>query len=571
MKKPLLSELTLREKVGQMLNAHQWDVNRVSRGEDWKTLRTVEEKKALLEYEKFGTINAMPGAANRGLNDRLGDNQFLNPNGRVRWGEGSREHGLELEEQAALYNKIPHLVTADAEREGAGTLYDDLTTTCCPLAIGATNDEDLAYELGAAIARELRCVGINWRWAPVVDIHSRFSASITRSYTPDDAEKMIRIANAHIKGVQSQGVAATAKHFPGNDGLEYRDGHFSPGNNESTLEEWWACQGKIFQAVIDAGVYAIMTTHSGFPAVDDEIINGNYIPVTLSKKVTTDLLKEKMGFKGVVITDSIEMNSLLSLLPYEELVVRMVNAGNDVILGPFLGTGDIIIKAVEEGKIKESRIDDACQRVLDMKEKLGMFEEGYRGMCYLSEDEAPKTRRVNEKIAEKAITLIRDRNNLMMQDMSNIKKVSVICSTHAEDFFDIDLVALKEEFEKRGIEVYMQRRLKGNEELERIAEDSDLIIYAAYVDQHCPYGNPSLFGEECKTYLYAFTSGKEKSIGISFGYPYIHYDIMENADCFINAYGKSPELMKATVRCILGEIPFKGESPVKLEPARRKW
>lgn len=570
MKKPLLSELTLREKIGQMFMAHQWDINRVSRGADWKTLRTTEEKRKLLEYEKFGIINAMPGAGCRGLNERL-ENNLLNPNGSPSYAEESEEHGIWLEEQSALYNKIPHLISADAERDGAGSVYTDLTVTCCPLAIGATNDEDLAFALGAAIARELRCVGINWRWAPVVDMYSRFSAGITRSYTPDDPDKMIKIANAHIRGVQSEGVAATAKHFPGNDGYEYRDSHFCPAMNSSTLEEWWAGQGKIFQGVIDGGVYSIMTSHKAFPAVDDEKINGQYVPVTLSKKVTTDLLKEKMGFKGVVITDAIEMNSLLSLMPYDELIIRMINAGNDAILGVFLNTGDIVVKAVEEGRISEDRINDACQRILDMKEKLGLFEDGYKGRCRIASEEAPKTRKINEEIARRAITLVRDRTNMLPFDKSKVKKVSVICSTHEDAFFEKDLLAFKKAFEDRGIAVYMQRRLKSNEELAEISKDSDIIIYAGYTNMHAPYGGPNLYGEECKTYLYAFTSGREKSVGVSFGYPYLHYDIMGSADAFINAYSKSPEMMRAVVQGILGEIPISGKSPVKLEPARRSW
>jgi len=125
---------------------------------------------------------------------------------------------------------------------------------------------------------------------------------------------------------------------------------------------------------------------------------------------------------------------------------------------------------------------------------------------------------------------------------------------------------LKKAFEARGIEVYMQRRLKSATELKTISDNCDLIIYAAYVGMHAPAGALRLVGEECRTYYHAFNHGKDKSIGVSFGYPYIHYDTMENADVFINAYGRDAESMQAFVEAIFGEIELTGKSPVLLIP-----
>ena len=340
--------------------------------------------------------------------------------------------------------------------------------------------------------------------------------------------------------------------------------------NTATMEDWWSEQGQVFQRVIDSGVYSVMISHTAFPAADDTKINGKYIPSTLSKKIITDLLKEKMGFKGVVVTDGITMAGLYSLLPYEELIVGLINAGNDVILGAKLPSGDILEKAVLDGRIPMSRIDDACQRVLDMKEKLGLFEEGHNDLPYKAEDIVPQTRKISAEIARRSMTLVRDRNNLLPVDKSKIKKVSVIVSSHRETFID-SLKHMKAAFEERGIEVYMQRRLKSTPELEKIAKDSDLIIYAAYVGPHCPKGGLRLYGEECETFYHAFNYGKERSIGVSFGYPYIHYDIMENADAFINAYGASADAQRAFVEAILGEIELSGKSPVLLQPRANSY
>lgn len=130
---------------------------------------------------------------------------------------------------------------------------------------------------------------------------------------------------------------------------------------------------------------------------------------------------------------------------------------------------------------------------------------------------------------------------------------------------------MKEEFEKRGADVKMQRRLKNNEEMEIIAAESDLIVYAAYVAGHKPMGGQVLYGEECATFLSVFTSGKEKSIGVSMGYPYLHYDIMGQCPTFINAYSKNPEMMQVFVESIYGENPITGKSPFRLKPFYDRW
>lgn len=114
----------------------------------------------------------------------------------------------------------------------------------------------------------------------------------------------------------------------------------------------------------------------------------------------------------------------------------------------------------------------------------------------------------------------------------------------------------------------MQRRLKNEFELKEIADKSDLIIYAAYVSGHVPKGAPTLFGEECDTFWHAFKHGNEKTIAISCGSPYLAYDVMENANAFVNLYGDSPYLLKAFVEGIFGEIPFVGKSPAELEPPK---
>ncbi len=549
--------MTLREKIGQMLLPYQYHVYFEDIGTYPNNMRSDEEVKEYIGKEQFGSY----------WMEQTSIHKLQQPDLMER-GEGAvkaEEYKKFIEKQDS-YGKIPAFMALDAETEGAGHIFSDLSVVCRPLAVGATDSEELAYKLGVCIGKELRCAGANWRWAPVADISHKLATGSMRSFSPDDPDKLIKMANAHIRGVQSQGVASTLKHFPGGDRLDYRDSHFSPHILSSDMDEWWREQGKIFKGIIDDCVYSVMVGHGAFPACDDSKLKGHYRPATVSKKIVTDLLKGELGFNGVVVTDGIVMAGLTGCYDsYEELIIDLVNAGNDVLLGTYPGAGDIIEKAVEEGMIFESRIDDACQRVLDMKEKIGLFEDDYYNLPYTVSDVVPETQKVNREIARRAITKVCDNQNLLPVDKTKVKNVTIVCSTHVDDFFD-DLQHMKKCFEDRGVNVRLQRRVANDAEMKEIDETSDLIIFAVYVAPHEPKGFMSLYGEECDTYFYAFTKGKEKSIGLSMGYPHMHFNLMGNADTFINTYGRSPELMEAFVEAVFGEIPIVGKSPVQLYP-----
>ncbi len=572
MKKPQLTELTLREKIGQMLAPHHWEVYGKSEANyDYKPV-DISYVKEQYEKECFGTIRAEQIGVyyvdSRHFSEKIDPGADITEGNLLAYGklrmpvDPYREYMKEI----CSFPKIPPLVAGDCVT-GASNVFTDLSSICNALTIGAADDEELTYELGAAVAREMRYAGFNWRWCPVMDMANRNRSTVSRTFAMDDYDRCLRLSKAYIKGMQSEGVAAAIKHFPGTDRYNARDSHYSPVSNLSTMEEWWAEQGRAFQEMIDFGVWSIMTNVGSFPAVDDSTINGQLRPTPISKKITTELLKEKMGFKGVVITDGIRMGGLYSILPYEELVVELVNAGNDVLLGGDINSGDLIEAAVRDGRIAESRIDDACQRVLDFKEKLGMFEDDYytKPFPYTKEEMLRKTREVNEKIVRKSMTLVRDRTGILPVNKENIKKVSIIVSSHLPNIMEI-LEPLKNAFEKRGIEVHMQRRLKSVAELKEISDNSDLIIYAAYVAMFMPSGYLRLFGEECQTFYYAFKYGKEKSIGVSFGYPYVHYDSMEAVNAFVNANNMDVASQEAFVAALFGEIGFEGKSPVRLIP-----
>ena len=555
MKRPSLSELSLTEKIAQLLMLADEKIQyKQVNGEG--QLRPKEEIDEILQRYQFGSYW------------HTGTVKMDIVNLAEEWATGRR---MTMKERKAYIDgiqknvRLPMLVAMDAEN-GIGYALSDGSIVPSPLSIGAADDVQATRALYADVARELRAAGANWRWCPVIDLVSRYTSSICRIFS-DDVDRITRICTAAIRGTEQEKVATTVKHFPGSDGVDIRDGHFSSSTMLCSYEEWNKAQGKVFQNMIDAGVMTIMVSHHSFPAIDDTTINGNYIPCTISSKVIQGLLREKMGFKGVVITDGIDMAGLTGFCATrEELLVRTINAGNDILLGVSPEDFDLVYAAVCDGRIPMERIDESCQRVLELKEKIGLFDESPEEE--IDTDAAgQQISKASQIIAEKSITLLYDKQNLLPVSKENIKTVSIIYAAHYSGIGEL-LKVMQEEFAKRGATATISNGFS-SVGTAAVAQ-SDLIIYAGYIAQHRPMGFPSFSGSQLAVFNRAFSFGKEKSIGISLGYPYLHFDVMGGANTFLNLYSPDPEALRAFVKGLYGEIPFVGTSPVDIIPKLRK-
>ncbi|MBO5060163.1 MAG: hypothetical protein J6C82_04545 [Clostridia bacterium] len=546
MKKPNLSELTLREKIGQTAAVKQ------------NLLDQIEDIHAYFKDNPYGSMWVV-GAAQM---------DFINMADSV-----NENADVDIEEKLRLFfedintcMRIPMAPALDAEN-GAARTFPAFNHTTYPTGLGAARNPEYAYEVGKCVASEVKLAGCLWDWGPVVDNAAPLcSINLTRTYS-NNPELSCKLVKSHVQGIQAAGVAATVKHFPGADKDEYRDAHISSQAITQSYDEWWERQGVIFQAGIDAGTYSIMIGHVAFEAVDDTRINGNLLPATMSKKIITGLLKEKMGFNGVVITDAIGMRGLSSMFKPEEVYVQALNAGNDVILGPaHLDYIDIIEKAVKDGEISEERINDACQRVLDMKEKLGLFDDDREEWGANKREEVlAHTRKVNEMVAPHAISWVCNKNNLVPLDKNKIKKVQLVYTGYSAEVYK-KLNFVKDEFEKYGAEVCLTDRIKDMEDIKRIATEYDLIVYFAHIAPHAPLGFGGFYNEDFRQFLYIMREGKEKSIGISTGSQYVYYDWFPTADTFINTYGVDEETLRVLVRGLYGDCEFTGEHPFDLNP-----
>lgn len=549
MKKPLLSELTLREKIGQTINmspkvmASVTDIDDFFKKNPYGSMWTCG-------HIKMDFVNLAEEIANA-------DNIDYEIDEKIR----------KFCEQASKNLKVPFISVVGAER-GCRPLFPFFNDTPSNNGIAATRDPQAAYEIAASIARELKMSATYWNWAPVCDNNSPFRASsLTRGFS-SDVDLSIEMTKAYVEGTQSENVAACLKHFPGGDSFEYRDTHFSEALINDSYDVWWERQGRIFQAGIEAGVYSIMIDHEGFPAVDGTKIGDRYTPSTMSKKIVTELLKEKMGYKGVVITDAVGMRSLTSMFTtLEDYYVALYNAGNDVILAPPEEECiDVIENAVKKGKISESRIDDACQRVLDMKEKLGLFDREFVHNITQEDRQAvkDKTIEVLTKYAPKSFTWVARKNDLVPIKKENIKKVMAVYIGYSVEVLN-SLEAVRDEFKKYGATLDICEHIDSEEHMKEIADNYDLILYVNNISPHMPFGGASFFQEKASQFIHILRYGAEKSIGIGTGSPFVYFDwFSTTALNYLNIYTNDAASLRVLVRGLYGEVEFTGQSPYNL-------
>lgn len=546
--KPRLEDLTLREKIGQTACAPFYN----------------EEYWAISDFDTFFKNNPI------GVLWYLHGGMKFYEHASVKWGTPDQpgcvdNTNINYINAINKVLRIPLLPVMDAGRGIGADNFPGHPSLPATTSLGAANDPELAYRYANLLAKDARSLGMRWIWSPVADNSGRYSdARRVSSHYEINRE----ILTAFIHGMQDAGVAACAKHFPGDDPYDYRDSHFCTSSYAQSFEYWQSTQMREFQACIDAGVASIMVGHTTFGAVDDTRVNGCLLPCTLSYKVITELLKGKMGFKGVVITDDTNMKALSTIYPRKKLFVELLRAGNDVILNCDQDYIDIIEQAVLSGELPESRIDDACQRVLDMKERFGMFEQGqipYRTEEF-GDELAVEFQRLCRDIADKSLTLVANRTNFLPVSAQKLRKVKIVYIGYSDGCYN-NLRYAAEEFSRHGAQCDVQRGFTDADN--KTLEQYDLIIYATYIGMHQPAGGKAFFGDECLMMRKIMTVATEKSMGVSFGDPDIFFNYFTASHTFVNCYSFNPETMEAFVKGLYGESTFTKNNPFPLNPITR--
>jgi len=473
---------------------------------------------------------------------------------------------------------LPLLVAADLET-GAGMRFRGAThlpggtdlggATDFPslMALGASGDRFLAYEMGRITAQEARAVGVHVPFAPVLDVNSNPLNPIinTRSFGQDPAA-VAMLGACMLRGIQDHGAIATAKHFPGHGDTD-TDSHLALPIIRTGMDRLNQVELPPFRSAIAAGVGAVMTAHIALPG----IVESPNLPATLSRNVLTGLLREEMGFDGLIFTDAMDMNAIDRLFSRDEAAVRAVEAGADVLLMPPSPEAAIrgVVAAVLSGRIPESRIDESVSRILRAKASVGLHEvrvvdlEAIHQVVGLASNSA-----VAQEIADASLTLLRNERGLL--PLLGTGSADVLSITYRRTN---DLLAGRA-FNARLRDTYSRLQTftvgadTSREEYRRILERAaraDLVIVSLYITAVSYAGTVAAPPELLEFMEGVSRSGRPNAV-VSFGNPYLLSEFPQ-VQSYLLAWSGSEVSQRSAARALFGAIPVRGRMPISIPPA----
>jgi beta-N-acetylhexosaminidase len=461
--------------------------------------------------------------------------------------------------------KVPLLMAADLEA-GAANRVTGATLFPPLMSLGAAGSEDLAYAMGKITALEGRAMGIHMTYAPVVDVNINPDNPIinTRSIGADPA-LVSRLANAFIRGVQGNGMIATAKHFPGHGDTSV-DSHTLMPTIEADLERLEKVELFPFQAAIDAGVKAVMSAHLAVPALDPT----PGVPATLSAPIMTGLLRGKMGFKGLIVTDALEMAGVTNAYSTEEASLRAILAGVDQLLLPPEPVKVIayLAAAVRDGRIPVSRIDASVRRILEAKASLGLQRDRFVRIEDLRRLVAPKAY-LDEaaKAFESAATLVRNDGPALPLAVAPEKLVILSLSSDLGDYYagQAFVAAMRKKFPDAP--AFYADGDTGNEMLDEAfarASAAETVVLALFSRLSDRKGSVDLEPRHIDLIRKLATlEGGPAVVAVSFGSPYFLRHIPE-VDAYLCMYKNTAETQAIAVRALTGEMTIAGRLPVSI-------
>jgi beta-N-acetylhexosaminidase len=461
-------------------------------------------------------------------------------------------------------SKWPLIFMEDYER-GVGERVPPYTHLPVEMALGAASSEQLCYEYGECVALEAKDLGVNWLLHPVADLSlNPLHPLVNERAIGDQPKSAVLLLSRQVAGLQDHGIIATVKHFPG-DGVSIRDQHLITASNTLDWDTWQSMYGDLFQGLIDQGAAAIMVGHITFPAVQKKTNSLFYLPSTMSREVI-DLVKERMHFDGVVVSDAMNMGGAAGYYPNQlETAVACFEAGIDLMLWPSLMYMDTLEIRIRRGEISEERLNDAVQRIWRIKERFGLMQTDRPLFSPLTEPDRSHIHRTAEAVAGKAVTLIRGDKTLLPVKAGESPNLLLVVISEQDKTGLFDLT--KRLLEERGFQVTVKHGLSFFQWEWRAdqLEDYDKLLICFENRYLNPVGIPFLRGQEAESVWMINLLPPEKVIAISYSNPYFVNFYFEHAPVQINAYSSDPYMQEAVVKCLTGELPFHGISPVRID------
>jgi beta-N-acetylhexosaminidase len=488
----------------------------------------------------------------------------------VNWSNGRVIQKAEPYAVAAFLNRmqriarVPLLVSGDFER-GASMRVEGTTVFPHAMAFGAAGDPAYSRYEGEITAREARALGVHWIYYPVADVNNNPDNPIIniRSFG-ENPEAVAAQVSAFIEGVHADKknfALATVKHFPGH-GDTAVDTHMSLATITADRDRLNHIELVPFQAAIHAGVDSVMTAHLAVPA-----LSAPELPATLSPAILTDLLKKDLGFKGLVVTDALEMGGIVKHFSTGEAAVRALEAGADVLLMPT--DPDAVIRAVtaavQSGRLTRHRIQESVVKVLAAKEKVGLDRKRFVDLESISDIvDSPEANEKAQEIADHAVTLVRNGGNMV--PLAAPEKTCWVAMTESRSSSEGQSFA--QEIRKRApkAQVVTWDPSMSRDDLDQAAgrlTNCDDYAVAAFASVGAYRGTVGMLGGELPHALeMLMATGKPVAL-TALGNPYVLRNF-PTVTAYLATYSTVPPSEVAAVRALFGEINIRGKLPVTI-------
>ena len=478
---------------------------------------------------------------------------------------------------------IPLLLAANLESGGNG-ISTGGTYFGKPMQAAATGNSLNAYRLGLVCAREGGALGCNWTFGPVCDIDLNWRNPITNVRTfGSDPDTMRAFASAYMRGVvdAGAGMAVCLKHFPG-DGVDERDHHLLATVNTLGAKEWEASFGATYSALIRQGAQAVMAGHILQPAMSRAlspgIRDGEILPASTSRLMLTGLLRERMGFNGLIVTDATPMVGFSAMMTRKEALQASLAAGADMLLFTRNLGEDFaaILDGLNAGTISMERIDGAVTRILALKASLRLHRKAAEGRL-VPPAEAMDVIGCGEHVswarecADGAITLVKDNQGLLPLSPARTRRVRLVVlgeedsGAFGDNGFVGDGLAAALGDAGFDVRIYDMKTLEHGEiftdGIGELKRKFDLCVIAANIAAGSNYTTRRVEWVRLMAANAPWFSRDIPTLFISFANPYHMIDV-PYISTFINCYSNNPFCVEAVVRKLLGESPFRGKSPV---------
>jgi beta-N-acetylhexosaminidase len=459
---------------------------------------------------------------------------------------------------------IPLIIASDLER-GTGTQITGSTLFPTIMGIGAADSEDLAETMGRITALEGRALGIHITYAPVVDVNINPDNPIinTRAIGEDPAQ-VARLAAAFIRGCQANGMIATAKHFPGHGDTD-QDSHSLLPTIAADRDRLEKVELFPYRKVIEAGVRAVMVSHLNVPALDP----ASGLPATVSPAIITGVLRKELGFKGLIVTDAMEMGGITSMFPDNEASLRAILAGIDMVLLPLEPEKVIpyLIEAARSGKLPTARIDESVRRILEAKARLGLPENKLVDVDALPEKLGIKAYlKEAQRAFEKATTLVKNEGNVLPLGGGEKRSIAVLAlSSDVGDYYAGRTFA--EAVRKRApqAKIFYADSATGREMLDEaysVAASADVVLCAVFSSLRAWKGSVGL--NPLHVDLINNLTGLDKPIVVAnFGSPYLLRNFPD-VDAYLCFYRNTAQAQEIAARAVFGEMDVTGKLPVSI-------